>query len=407
MLVENKEAVMSFFENEKLQFEREAQQMQDIQRTLEAVFQDLHRHPETAREEVRTTQVVRDFLKERDIQILALPLPTGVLAQIGTGKGPVIALRGDMDALPVQEETGLPYASEIPGKMHACGHDFHTTALLGASALLKEREHEIPGTIRLIFQPGEEINYGAMAILSTGMLSDVQEYYGLHTDPNIEAGTLGIRDGAIMASPDHFLITITGKGGHGAQPQSCIDPVPCMAQTILALQQVVARRISPFSPCVLSVTRASAGNTWNVIPGKAELEGTIRTLSDEDRDLGEQVIRQTADSVAKAYGCTATVLYERQSRPLINRPELAAFARKTAGELEIPVIQQEPSMIGEDFAEYLKDRPGCFVRVGTGIGPALHHPKFKVDSSVLFRTSAFLAALAEKRVKKMAGQDLG
>ena len=375
--------------------------MQDFQKTLEEIFRDFHRHPETAKEEYRTTQKVREFLEKQGIQILDLPLPTGVLAQVGNGEGPVIALRADMDALPVQEQTDLPYASETPGKMHACGHDFHTTALLGAAALLREREAELKGTVRLIFQPGEEINYGALAMLGTGLLDDVQEYYGLHTDPNIEAGTLGIRENAIMASPDWFGVTIEGKGGHGAQPHNCIDPVPCMASLILALQQVVSRRISPFSACVLSVTRASAGNTWNVIPGTAEIEGTIRTMSDEERDLGEQLIRQTAESVAAAYGCTARVGYKRQSRPLINTPALVAFATGVAEEMGIPVIRQEPSMIGEDFAEYLKDHPGCFVRVGTGIGPALHHPKFTVDPSVLASTAMFLAGVAQKRLEAL------
>ncbi|MBQ6562741.1 MAG: amidohydrolase [Clostridia bacterium] len=375
--------------------------MQEFQKTLEEIFRDFHRHPETAKEEYRTTQKVREFLEKQGIQILDLPLPTGVLAQVGSGEGPVIALRADMDALPVQEQTDLPYVSETPGKMHACGHDFHTTALLGAAALLKEREAELKGTVRLIFQPGEEINYGALAMLGTGLLDDVQEYYGLHTDPNIEAGTLGIRENAIMASPDWFGVTIEGKGGHGAQPHNCIDPVPAMASLILALQQVVSRRISPFSACVLSVTRASAGNTWNVIPGTAEIEGTIRTMSDEERDLGEQLIRQTAESVAVAYGCTAKVGYKRQSRPLINTPALAAFATGVAEEMGIPVIRQEPSMIGEDFAEYLKDHPGCFVRVGTGIGPALHHPKFTVDPSVLSGTAEFLARTAQKRLEAL------
>ena len=167
--------------------------------------------------------------------------------------------------------------------MHACGHDAHTAIGIGTARILAAYRDELRGKVLLVFQPGEEINYGALAMLGTGLLDDVQEYYGLHTDPNIEAGTLGIRENAIMASPDWFGVTIEGKGGHGAQPHNCIDPVPCMASLILALQQVVSRRISPFSACVLSVTRASAGNTWNVIPGTAEIEGTIRTMSDEER----------------------------------------------------------------------------------------------------------------------------
>ena len=372
--------------------------MEQLQETLEAIFMDLHRHPELGKEEVRTTARVKELLGERNIAIVAHDVPTGVLANIGDPSGPVIALRADMDALPVTEETGLPYASEIPGKMHACGHDFHTTALLGAAMLLKEREDTLAGQVRMIFQPGEEINYGAQALLDTGKLSDVREFYGLHTDPNLDVGTLGIRPGPIMASPDRFKVRITGKGGHGAEPQSCIDPVPCMASMILALQQVVARRISPISACVLSITRAVSGNTWNVTPEHAEIEGTLRTMTDTERDLGERVLRETAASVAKAYDCQAEVTYLRQSRPLVNSPEQTAFADRVGRELGFTVIAQEMSMIGEDFAMYLKDKPGCFVRVGTGRGPILHHPQFVADRRALARTSEYLATLAQRRL---------
>ena len=269
--------------------------------------------------------------------------------------------------------------------------------------LLKEQEQDLQGTVRLIFQPGEEINYGALAILKTGLLDDVQEFYGIHTDPNIESGTLGIREYGIMASPDRFVIQIHGRGGHAAQPQTCVDPTVCMASMILALQQVVSRRISPLSSCVLSVTKACAGNTWNVIPGEAELEGTVRTMSDAERDLAEDVLRTTAHAISEAYGCTASVTYLRQSRPLINDPDLTAFVRQVATDLGIAHIRQEPSMIGEDFAEYLKDRPGCFVRVGTGLGPALHHPKFIADPSSLAQTAGFLAAIALRRLRVLSG----
>lgn len=376
---------------------RKKQKMLEKQ-VLEDIFQDLHRHPELAKEEIRTTMVVRQKLQSHHIKILDLPLSTGLIAEVGKKEGPVIALRCDLDALPVTEATGLSYASEVPGKMHACGHDFHTTAVMGAALLLKERESQLQGRVRFVFQPGEEINYGAKAILETGILDDIMEIYGLHVDPDYPVGVLGIREGAIMASPDRFRIIIHGKGGHAAQPQNCIDPVPCMASMILALQHIVSRRINPHSSAVLSVTKVNTGNTWNVIPAYAELEGTIRTFSEENRDLIEQLIHEVAISEAKTYACRAETFFSRQSRPLINTKEQTMFADMIAQAEGFQVVQQEPSMIGEDFAEYLKTKPGCFIRVGTGRSEALHHPGFIADPEALYPVVQFLAKLITERL---------
>ncbi len=373
--------------------------MEQLQEKLESIFQDFHRHPELSTKEFRTTEKIRTYLTEWDIKLIDLPLPTGALAQIGIGNGPVIALRCDLDALPVQEETGLPYASEIPGCMHACGHDFHMTSVLGAALLLKERESQLRGSVRLIFQPSEEVNEGAVPVLRTGLLTDVCEYYGIHTDPEIEAGTLGIREGGVMACPDHFQIQIHGQGGHGAQPHLSVNPIPCAASVILALQQAVARNISPFSPCALTVCRIQAGNAWNVIPAQTVLEGTLRTMSDKDREAGISAIREIVEYTAKAWGCTAETVFFSAPPPVFNDAALAAFAAETAHSLGIRVIQQVPTMIGEDFAEYLQEKPGCFVRVGTGIGPGLHHSMFKADVSILARTASFLAELVTRRLE--------
>ncbi len=362
---------------------------------------------ERSAKEFRTTKKIKEYLTEWGVKLIALPLPTGVLAQIGTGNRPVAALRCDLDALPVQEETGLPYASEVSGCMHACGHDFHMTSVLGAALLLKERESQLKGTVRLIFQPSEEVNEGAVPVLRTGLLGDVSEYYGIHADPEIDAGTLGIREGAVMACPDHFQIRIHGRGGHGAQPHLSLNPIPCAASVVLALQQAVPGKISPFSPCVLSVCRIQAGDAWNVIPGQALLEGTLRTMSEKDRATGILTIREIAEHMAKAWGCTAETVFFSAPPPVVNNADLAAFAAETAQSLGIRVIQQEPSMIGEDFAEYLQEKPGCFIRVGTGIGPGLHHSKFRADPSVLSGTAEFLSELVFRRLEKMSGSQHG
>ena len=381
--------------------------MKQLQGKLEEIFQDFHRYPEISTKEFRTTKKIKEYLTEWGVKLIALPLPTGVLAQIGTGNRPVAALRCDLDALPVQEETGLPYASEVSGCMHACGHDFHMTSVLGAALLLKERESQLKGTVRLIFQPSEEVNEGAVPVLRTGLLGDVSEYYGIHADPEIDAGTLGIREGAVMACPDHFQIRIHGCGGHGAQPHLSLNPIPCAASVILALQQAVPGNISPFSPCVLSVCQIQAGDTWNVIPGQALLEGTLRTMSDTDRETGISSIREIAEYTAKTWGCTAETVFFPAPPPVVNNADLAVFAAETARSLGIRVIQQEPSMIGEDFAEYLQEKPGCFIRVGTGIGPGLHHSKFKADPSVLSGTAEFLAELVIRRLAKKSESQSG
>lgn len=376
----------------------------DLRDRLSAWFRDLHAHPETAREEFRTTEFIRKVLSENGIRMLDTGLPTGVIAVIGSGK-PVIALRGDMDALPVKEDSGLPYASGTDGKMHACGHDFHTVAVLGAALLLKQREKDLRGTVKILFQPGEEVHYGALAFLGTGLLEDVEEYYGIHTHPDYEAGTLGIREGPVMAAPDYFSLKITGQSAHGAQPHLGADPVPAMAAFITAVQTLVSRRTDALSSCVISISHVEAGRTWNVIPDSAFLEGTARTMTPEERDDTERGLRDMAEGICRAHGCGAEFVFTRRGVPLANTEELCDFARKVAEKQGLRVVRQLPQMIGEDFAEYLVRRPGCFIRVGTGGGYPLHHPHFTADPEALPGTAAFLAELAMERTSFLQGKE--
>ena len=366
---------------------------------LIACFEDLHRHPELGFEEVRTSAKVREELGKAGIAF-ENPCPTGVIACLG-GKRPgrVIALRADMDALPVTEETGLPYASGEKGKMHACGHDFHTACMLGAALELKEREAEIQGTVKVIFQPSEEICNGAQVVIASGLLDDVQEFYAGHTYPFLPAGELGIRDGAVMAAPDAFCIHITGKGAHGGNPHQGIDPIPPLCALTLQAQTLVSRFTDAFEPAVLSVTHLEAGNTWNVVPEEAMMEGTLRTLSEQVRHDMHERLTLMAHAVAQASGCTARVEWTDGSPAVINDPALASFAREVASDLGLVLGRQGNTMGGEDFSEYLRRAPGVFIRVGTGGAYPNHHPKFTADPSALAPAAHFFAELALRRAR--------
>ncbi|MBR1408692.1 MAG: amidohydrolase [Clostridia bacterium] len=365
---------------------------------LTAFFKDLHAHPEVSGSEFRTTGKLREALEEAGVRILPSGLQTGLVAEVGGLRpGRVIGLRCDIDALPVCEESGLAYASQNEGVMHACGHDFHASALLGAALLLKEREKELCGTVRLVFQPAEEYGNGAQAVIATGLTADVQEFYALHTYPPFPAGTLGIKEGPVMAAPDAFHIRIRGKGCHGAQPHKGISPVPAAAALTLALQSATGLVVDPFSPAVVTVTHLAAGNTWNVVPEAALIEGTVRTLREADRTALRGRIAAAASACAGAYGCTARFEWEAGSAAVVNDPVLCAAARDIALSMGFAVDRQEDTMSSEDFSDYLKSAPGVFIRVGTGGEYPNHHPRFTADPAALWPAAQFLARLAETR----------
>lgn len=364
----------------------------ELQDELLNEFYWLHRHPELSYEEFETTKRLRLRVEEAGIRVLELPLKTGFVAEIGHGK-PVIALRTDIDALPITEDTGLPYSSETKGKMHACGHDFHMTSVLGATLLLKEHEDELKGTVRIIFQPAEEAPGGAKVVMQTGVLDDVQAIFGLHTLPTLDTGIIGVNDGAVTASVDRFVIHFNGKGTHGAHPDRGVDPVPMLAAFIAGVQTIVSRNLNPFHAGLVSVTHVEAGNTWNVIPETAMAEGTTRAMSTEDRALIKQRVYELAESTAKAYGGQAVIDWYAGPPATRNVHKWAELARKVGQEEHLKVIEAGGSLAGEDFAFYQEKIDGVFVLVGTGKSASNHNPKFKVDPTAILPTAKFLAKL--------------
>lgn len=365
---------------------------------LTAFFEDLHRHPELGLEEVRTTALLRKALEEAGVKVYPSGLPTGLIAVIeGALPGRVIGLRADMDALPVQEESGLPYASQEPGKMHACGHDFHTACMLGAALEIKRREKELRGTVKIVFQPAEELSKGGDVVARQEILQDCQEFYAGHTYPGFPAGVLGVRSGPVMAAPDAFTIHIYGKGAHAGNPHQGIDPIPAAAALALSAQSIVSRFKDAFEPAVLSVTHIQAGNTWNVVPEEALLEGTLRTLNQDLRREMQNRLNAMTEAVARAYGCKADIRWMIGPDPVVNDEALCERAAETARDLGFTVKQQDNTMGGEDFSEYLKICPGAFIRVGTGGGYTNHHPKFTADERALWPAALFFAELALRR----------
>lgn len=367
---------------------------QDIFQKITDEFYWFHRHPELSYEEVETTKRLREDLAAVGIEVLDLPLKTGLVAKVGTGEAPFIALRCDIDGLPIQEESGLAYASEHAGRMHACGHDFHISAVLGSAYLLKAKERELRGTVYLIFQPAEEAPGGARKVMETGVLKDVQAIFGLHTSPLYDVGTLGICSGAVTASVDKFTVTFHGKGTHAAHPERGIDPIVMAASFVTAAQSIVSRNIDPAHPGLVSITHIESGNTWNVIPESSWLEGTVRCLTAEDRKLIKKRIYELAEGQAASFGGHAELTWYAGPPATDNTPDWTDFAIEVAKEAGLNVVPAPVNLAGEDFAYYQEEIPGVFVLVGTGKSPANHNPKFHVDPAALGPAARYMARLA-------------
>lgn len=380
---------------------------EEINRVLPEIIalrHTLHRFPETRYEERETSNRIAAFLEETGIpHTRGWAGGTGIVGELRGGNGPTVLLRADMDALEITEETGLPYASEHVGRMHACGHDGHMACLCGAAAVLASKRDVLRGTVRFCFQPAEEVGAGGKKMVEEGALEGVSTAFAQHCWPGLPVGVVGLRAGCVMASADFVRITVRGRGGHGADPGNCIDPVYVAAQIITALQGIVAREINPWDAGVVSITRVAAGETSNIIPEIAVLEGTVRALSPVMRHTLLAAVDRVASHTARAHRASAELLVgEVGYPPLQTNPEITAQAQETIKAALGPDATRaigQPYMTAEDFAYYLDAAPGTFLFLGNdppggNPGPGLHTPAFNFNDAALPVGMATLVSLA-------------
>jgi len=371
---------------------------------------DLHRHPELGLEEFRTAAIVAAKLMEFGLEVSTDIGKTGVVGLLkGKSESPVLLLRFDMDALPIQEETGVAYASEYPGKMHACGHDCHTAVGLSVAKLLASRRDELAGTIKFVFQPGEEGAGGAELMVADGVLDDPKPDYSMamHVWNDRQVGWYALTAGPIMAGAHIFTVKINGKGGHGASPHQTVDPIVAVAQIINALQTITSRNVNPLDSAVVSVCSLASGTAFNIIPQEATIEGTIRTFKPEVFDKVIHRFNEIVNNIAEAMNCKAEIHIEKVTFPVSNDPELVQLMTSVVQEVD-PDAQIDLSyqtMGSEDFSFMTKDIPGCFIMVGSanhekGLDYSHHHPKFNIDEACLPFSVAIIAQGAVEILEK-------
>ncbi len=376
----------------------------DLHDEIAAWRQDIHQNPEILFETHRTSALVADKLKEFGCDEIVTGVGrTGVVGVIqgkSNTSGKVIGLRADMDALPIQEATGLDYASKVDGAMHACGHDGHTAMLLGAAKYLSETRN-FDGTAVLIFQPAEEGGGGGKEMCDDGLMDrwGIQEVYGMHNWPGLPLGHFSIRSGAFFAAVDTYEITFEGKGGHAAKPHETVDTTVMSAQAVLALQTVASRNADPSDEIVVSVTSfETSSNAFNVIPQKVLLKGTVRTMSDAMRDLAEIRIKEICKGVALTFGGSVIVNYHRGYPRMVNSEEQTAFAAKVAHSINGQCEDAPVTMGGEDFAYLLEERPGAYILVGNGDTAKVHHPEYNFSDDAIPAGCSWWAEIIEQRM---------
>ena len=375
------------------------------------IRRELHEHPELMYEEFRTSELIRRELDKLDIQYRHPIAETGVLASIGNGNGPCVALRADMDALPIHEETDVPFKSKIDGKMHACGHDCHVSMLLGAAKLLKNKESEINGTIKLLFQPAEEGGAGGKLMREEGALEnpEVERIFGLHVWPQMPSGQIGSREGTFLAATSSLSLTVKGVGGHAAVPQLTKDPVLTSARIITNLQSIISRELDPLESGVVSITVINGGNASNVIPSEVKVKGTLRSLTMDGLKELQKRVKEIAEGIAQTHGCEANVEYVGNDYPpTVNDSEMWKFAKNIGIELlgDDNVSDLDAVMGGEDFAYYTEKVKGCFVVLGMNNPDidatySVHHPMFKADEYALHIGTALHTIFALKSLEEL------
>ena len=367
---------------------------------LVATRRDLHQHPELGFEETRTSGLAAERLQSLGYQVQSGVGKTGVVAVRPGGGGRCVLVLADMDALPVEEANDVPYRSRHPGKMHACGHDGHVA--IGLEVARRLAALRLGGTVKLAFQPAEEISHGAQAMIADGVLDapKVDAAFGIHLWNDLPVGTVGVTPGAIMASVDEFEITILGRGGHAAAPHQTVDPVLTAAHVVTGLQSLVARRRNPLEEGVVSVTQINAGHAFNVIPGRADLRGTVRTFGGRFWDDAPTLIEETAQGIAGAFGARAEVRYRRLSSPLVNDERMTALVADVAAQVvgKDNVKSGVRTMGGEDMSFFLQQVPGCFAFVGsapkTGKAGPHHSATFDIDEESLVIGAELLSRVA-------------
>ena len=365
---------------------------------------DLHENPEILFETHRTSALVAERLRafgcDEVVEGIGRTGVVGVIHGRETGSGRTVALRADMDALPISEATGLPHASRVPGAMHACGHDGHTAMLLGAAKYLAETR-AFDGTALVVFQPAEEGGGGGREMCANGMMDrwDVTEIYGMHNWPGRPLGSFAIRAGAFFAATDTFEIVVEGKGGHAAKPQETVDPTLTAAHIVLALQSIVSRNADPVAQIVVSVTSIeSSSKAFNVIPARVTLRGTVRTMTVAMRNLGEERVRAIASATATVFGANAGIVYARGYPVMVNHPEQTEYAAEVARAVSGGCDEAPLVMGGEDFSYMLEERPGAYILVGNGASAPVHHPEYDFDDEAIPAGCSWYAGMVEARL---------
>ncbi|WP_032122312.1 M20 metallopeptidase family protein [Clostridium amazonitimonense] len=380
---------------------------EDIKEELIHIRRDIHAHPEFALEEIRTSEVIAEKLEAMGLEVQREIGVTGVIGTLrGTSPGKTILLRADMDCLKIEEETGLEFKSLNKGYMHACGHDAHMTWLLGAAMILSDLKEHIKGNVKFLFQPAEEVVGGAERMIKAGALENpkVDAAIGAHVWPSISSGKIGIRYGEMMAAPDVFTIKIIGRGGHGAAPHTCVDPISIACQVYMALQTIVSRRVDAVDPVILTVGRFEAGNAFNIIPNEVIMEGTTRTLNKDLREALPGMMESIIKGITESQGGNYDFEYRFCYPPVINDNSMADLVKEAGGLIlgeENIEIMKKPEMIGEDFSYFQNEVPGVFIAIGTlneekGINKPLHNACFTIDEDILHKASAVFAMSAIK-----------